>query len=375
MSSENHPVRKAWIRHARSLVLRKWLLIACGVAFVAWVAVTVVHHRKPASQMAAVSSATQVPKSSERKAAAPSAQPESKVVPTVPPNPAAPKPSAAAAGTPPPSGSAPASSSPSAVATTPSPMTALRSAPAGESALILGAQLAPSPATPVQLPPEVATTPSGPPTAAPSSQAVPDLPTVAVAQPGFHVVPSDQATKRLGAVTMSERNGRTFTIVPAAPAPQRATSNPTPPTVATAAPARPEGFAPVVANPAVFSGHARATGPLTLEVQGQAVVLFGVKPAEPQDRCVASNGRAQSCAALAQAALAHRLAGHSIVACRVPPGQRGQLGAICLDEQGNDLGRFLVIEGLALADSALSYDYLPAEGAARSAKRGLWRLR
>jgi len=354
MSSENHPVRKAWIRHARSLVLRKWLLIACGVAFVAWAAVAIVHYRKPAGQTTSVSSAAQAPKPGEKKAATLSAQPESKVAPSVASKPA----------TPPSSGPAPAS--PPAI---PSSTTPLRSAPAGESALILGAPLAPSPALPVQLPP------SGSPSPASPSQAVPELPTVAVAEPGFHVVPSDRATKRLGAVTMSERNGRTFTIVPAASAPQPAASSPAPGTVARAAPAQSAGFAPVVANPAVFSGHARATGALTLDVQGQVVMLFGVKPAEPQDRCAASNGRAQSCAALAQAALAHRLAGHSIVACRVPPGQRGQLGAICLDEQGNDLGRFLVIEGLALADSTQSYDYLPAEGAARSAKRGLWRFR
>jgi endonuclease YncB( thermonuclease family) len=368
MSSENDPVRKAWIRHARSLVLRKWLLIACGVAFVAWAAVAIVHYRKPAGQTTSVSSAAQAPKRpsaqapkpGEKKAATPSAQPESKVAPPVASKPA----------TPPPSGLTPASSP--AIA---SSAIALRSAPAGESALILGAPLAPSPALPVQLPPQGATTPSGSPSPASSNQAVPDLPTVAVAEPGFHVVPSDRATKWLGTVTMSERNGRTFTIVPAAPAPQPAASRPTPAMVARAAPAQSAGFAPVVANPAVFSGHARVTGALMLDVQGQAVMLFGVQRAEPQDRCAASNGRAQSCATLAQAALAHRLAGHSIVACRVPPGQRGQLGAICLDEQGNDLGRFLVIEGLALADSTQSYDYLPAEGAARSAKRGLWRFR
>jgi endonuclease YncB( thermonuclease family) len=75
------------------------------------------------------------------------------------------------------------------------------------------------------------------------------------------------------------------------------------------------------------------------------------------------------------AALQQRLAGHSIVACRVPSGQSGEPGAICLDEEGTDLGRYLVIQGYALADIGQSYDYLPAEGAARTAKRGLWRYR
>ncbi|MGH6995958.1 MAG: thermonuclease family protein, partial [Stellaceae bacterium] len=157
----------------------------------------------------------------------------------------------------------------------------------------------------------------------------------------------------------------------ASPASQR-TASAAPP--AQPSPPRPAVFAPV-GRPAVFSGHARVTGPLTLSVEGQTVQLFGVAPAGSEDRCAGAKGTVKSCAVVAAAALTQKLAGHSIVACRVPPGQRGTIGAICLDEQGNDLGRFLVIEGLALADSNQSYDYLPAQGAARSAKRGLWYFR
>lgn len=350
MSSENQPIRKAWVRHARSLMLRRWLLVAVGIGAVAWATVAVIQHHRKANQTAATPPATEAPKVTTKAAPPPA--------PKVPPN------ATAKASAPP----------PPQVATTANtaPPQLLRSTPAGENALILAAPLAPSPAPTVQLPPRSSGAPATSASPPPAGQTVPELPTVSVASPGFHVVPSDRETKRLGPVTMSERNGRTFTIVPAAPAPS--TPSPSPSAVATAAPPRPEGFAPVVAS-AVFSGHARAAGSLTLDVQGQTVALFGVKPAGPQDRCAAGNGKSMSCAALAQAALARKLAGHSIVACRVPPGQRGGLGAICLDEQGDDLGRFLVIEGLALADSAQSYDYLPAESAARSAKRGLWRFR
>ncbi|MDE2167101.1 MAG: hypothetical protein KGJ66_12295 [Alphaproteobacteria bacterium] len=343
MSSENQPIRKAWIRHARGLTLRKWGPVVLGVGLIAAASVAVIeHHRKP-NPMPATPPVAAVPKPA-MKAGMPAAPSSSKAAPSV----------VSTAPAPPPK----------------SPPELLRSVPSGNKALILVAPLAPSPAPPVQLPPQA---PSTSPGSTPMTPAVPELPTVAVASPGFHVVPSERDTKRFGAVTMSERNGHTFTIVPAAPAP-RSTPSPSPSAVATAAPPRAEGFAPLMAS-AVFSGHARAAGPLTLDVQGQTVALFGVKSAEPQDRCAGTNGKPTSCAALAQATLAHKLAGHSIVACRVPPGQHGTLGAICLDEQGNDLGRFLVIEGLALADSAQSYDYLPAEGAARSAHRGLWRFR
>lgn len=330
MSSENHPVRKAWIRHARNLSLRKWLVVALGVALVGSATTLIVRHHKAAIQSAAVASSQPTPKLEAAK--------------TVPPS----QPATAA------------SSPPSDTATS----SALRSALGGESALILG----PSPPLHVELPPSSNTSPAS---------AVPDLPTVAVAPPVVHTVPSDRDTKPFGAVTMSDRKGRTFTIVPAASLP---TASPEPQRTASAAPPvkpsppRPAVFA-AVGRPAVFSGHARVTGPLTLNVEGQTVQLFGVAPAGSEDRCAGAKGTVKSCAVVATAALTQKLAGHSIVACRVPPGQRGTIGAICLDEQGNDLGRFLVIEGLALADSNQSYDYLPAQGAARSAKRGLWYFR
>jgi len=342
MSSENHPVRKAWIRHARTLSLRKWLVVALGVALVGSATTLIVRHHKAAIQTATVapSHPTSKPEATQPDAA----------------KTALPSPPATAASSP----ASDTTSPPSDSATS----SALRSAPAGESALILG----PSPPLHVELPPLGNT---------PPASAVPDLPTVAVAPSAVHAVPSDSDTKQFGAVTISDRKGRTFTIVPAASPPtassepQRTASAASP---AKPSPPRPTVFAPV-GRPAVFSGHARVTGPLTLNVEGQTVQLFGVAPAGPEDRCAGAKGTVKSCAAVAAAALTQKLAGHSIVACRVPPGQRGGIGAICLDEQGNDLGRFLVIEGLALADSNQSYDYLPAQGAARSAKRGLWYFR
>lgn len=84
----------------------------------------------------------------------------------------------------------------------------------------------------------------------------------------------------------------------------------------------------------------------------------------------------RSCADVARDALAARLAAERTVSCRVPPGQsHGAQAAVCVDAAGTDLGGFLVAEGLALADPARSYQYVGAEGAARSFRKGLWRYR
>jgi len=314
MSSENRPVRLAWTRHARALTLRRWLIVALMVAVPAASATLYWRWRHPAPPPVAAAPATETAAPPAETAAAP---PSDEV---------------------------------------------LRVAPSGQEALILGMPtlaLAPSPA-PAQI--------ELPPSATPADQAANEpLPTVAVKPPPFHVIPDDSATHAMGPVTVTDRNGKTLRVVPPAGSTAPLVSSTNPP------PRAPRLNAPVVANPPVFSGRARAAGALALDVQGQTVRLFGVRAPEGTDRCGA--GTAPSCAALAEAALRQRLAGHPIVACRVPPGQPGAPGAICLDEEGNDLGRYLVIQGLALSDAAQSYDYIPAEGAARTARRGLWRYR
>ena len=127
--------------------------------------------------------------------------------------------------------------------------------------------------------------------------------------------------------------------------------------------------------PPPFNGVARVVDDTVLDVLGRPVRLFGVRPPDPRDRCALPNGSARPCREVAREALVQRLAGRSEVHCRVPPGQRGTAGAICLDGRGTDLGGFLVAEGFALADSAASYDYVGAESVARSFHRGLWHYR
>jgi endonuclease YncB( thermonuclease family) len=244
--------------------------------------------------------------------------------------------------------------------------------------------LAPNSAAPPNFP-AVAPPPPSPPGSA--TQTVPDLPTVSVESPSVHPVPDESETRSIGPVTLSNRLGQPVKVKPNPPPPPSYVPSAPGPGLSSPASSGPKSGAPaqqsammpeppLAANLPVFSGRARALGGVNIEVAGLKVRLFGVRVPEAGDHCAAANGKPQACDAAALAALQQRLAGHSIVACRVPPGQQNSdPGAVCLDEEGNDLGRYLVIQGYALADSNQSYDYLPAEGAARTAKRGLWNYR
>jgi endonuclease YncB( thermonuclease family) len=127
---------------------------------------------------------------------------------------------------------------------------------------------------------------------------------------------------------------------------------------------------------AVFNGKGSAAGGTTVSVAGHNFRLFGVRLAEPRDRCGLGAGDNRSCGDVARDALAQRLQHYPQLACRVPPGQRrSDQAAICTDNSGTDLAGFLVGEGYALADTNQSFDYFGAEGVARSNRRGLWRYR
>jgi endonuclease YncB( thermonuclease family) len=190
------------------------------------------------------------------------------------------------------------------------------------------------------------------------AQAAAPLPTVEVRPRPVHTVPDYVAPA--APVIWHERPGRDLTRR----APQVAARRAPPP-------------APRRMPTLVISGAARLGAQLSLEVRGRSLPLFGVRLPATGDRCPAESSRAlRPCGELARALLDARLRGGASVSCRVPPGQRFHRdAAICLDSSGVDLGGLLVGEGLALADRSESYDYVGAEGVARSLHRGLWRYR
>jgi endonuclease YncB( thermonuclease family) len=121
-----------------------------------------------------------------------------------------------------------------------------------------------------------------------------------------------------------------------------------------------------------FSGTGKVIGPASLMVGDARVQLFGIKPPDANERC--GIGAAADCAETARQALTSRFPPNANIYCQVPhlhPGASA-VSAICLDPDSADLGGYLVSEGLALADTSQSYDYVGAESIARNARRGLW---
>jgi len=192
-----------------------------------------------------------------------------------------------------------------------------------------------------------------PPAAAPT---LPALPTVEVPQRSVHTVPDDLPPPR--PVTLKRRDGKMMTPH--------------------SAPARAASRTPIAAQRPVrmFAGAARVLDAVTIVIGWRPVTLFGVRAPAAGDRCTRGPEAPQVCGDLARDVLALRLLRNGNVSCRVPPGQRGGAqAAICLDADGVDLAGWLVAEGLALADSTGSYDYVGAQNVARSVRRGLWRYR
>jgi endonuclease YncB( thermonuclease family) len=182
-----------------------------------------------------------------------------------------------------------------------------------------------------------------------------DLPTVVVGPHIVHAVP-DQEPPPPPVVTLRDRDGNA--VAWHAPPPVRRSPS--------------AGSLPVL-----ISGEASMAEGLSLSLRGRALHLFGVRLAPAGDRCAAvATGAPGSCDAVAREALATRLRINDDVSCRVPPGQSAvPPGAVCRDASGVDLGGLLVAQGLVLADPAQSYEYVGAETAARTARRGLWNYR
>ena len=230
--------------------------------------------------------------------------------------------------------------------------------------------------------PPPATTEATPPAKPPGS----DLPNVDVPSLTVHTVPD--AEPPAASVTVVDRNGRTLkelkpsgglspTYVPSVgPGGGGASSSSRGSTRPILVPPPSKQRLAMVLPGAIFNGRGRAAGGTMLSVAGHNLRLFGVRLAEPRDRCGLGTGDNRSCSDVARDALAQRLQHYANVSCRVPPGQRGSdQAAICTDNSGTDLAGFLVGEGYALADTNQSFDYFGAEGVAHSNRRGLWRYR
>ena len=126
---------------------------------------------------------------------------------------------------------------------------------------------------------------------------------------------------------------------------------------------------PVAANELV--GVASVIDADTIEIHGVRIRLHGIDAPESRQLCRRISGDDWRCGQQAALALADRI-GRRTVSCAVRDVDRYKR-AIAICTQGNqDLNRWLVNEGWAVAYRRYSRDYIAAEDQARRAGRNIW---
>jgi endonuclease YncB( thermonuclease family) len=122
-----------------------------------------------------------------------------------------------------------------------------------------------------------------------------------------------------------------------------------------------------------LAGQASVIDGDTIEIHGQRIRLLGIDAVESRQRCI-RGGRDWNCGKDSAFALADRI-GRSAIDCRgVERDRYGRLVAVCF-KGTEDLNRWMVEQGWAVAYRRYSTDYVAAEAAARAAGRGLWSSR
>ena len=108
-----------------------------------------------------------------------------------------------------------------------------------------------------------------------------------------------------------------------------------------------------------------------IDIDGRRLRLAGIDAPEPRQTCADAQGKLYNCGRVSEMALAEKLVGKIVTCSEVVSGRTGGAIAICrLGEE--DLGAWMVREGLAVAERAGEVRYGAEEAAAKQAKRGLW---
>lgn len=130
-------------------------------------------------------------------------------------------------------------------------------------------------------------------------------------------------------------------------------------------------LAPMPAVASDLVGVASVIDGDTLEIRGVRIRLHGIDAPESRQLCRRSSGDEWRCGQQAALALSDRI-GRRTVNCSVRDVDRyGRAIAVCR-QSNQDLNRWLVSEGWAVAYRRYSRDYIEAETAARSAGRNIW---
>ena len=129
------------------------------------------------------------------------------------------------------------------------------------------------------------------------------------------------------------------------------------------------GLPSMAAEPLV--GTASAIDGDTIEIHGQRIRLHGIDAPESRQECTRSDGATWRCGQQSALALSDRI-GRSTVRCDPRDRDRyGRIIAICFKDT-EDLNRWMVASGWAVAYRKYSLDYVADEEHAHAAKVGIW---
>lgn len=127
--------------------------------------------------------------------------------------------------------------------------------------------------------------------------------------------------------------------------------------------------APVTANELV--GVASVIDADTIEIRGVRIRLHGIDAPESRQLCRRNSGDEWRCGQQAALALSDRI-GRRTVNCAVRDVDRYDRAIAVCTQDNQDLNRWLVNEGCAVAYRRYSRDYIEAEDQARRAGRNIW---
>ncbi len=108
----------------------------------------------------------------------------------------------------------------------------------------------------------------------------------------------------------------------------------------------------------------------TLEIHGQRIRLHGIDAPESRQLC-RLDGKPWQCGKDATNALAEKIARRPVTCEDLGRDRYKRIIGRCT-VAGEDLGEWMVSEGLALAYRRYSRDYVDEEAEAQAARRGLW---
>jgi endonuclease YncB( thermonuclease family) len=125
------------------------------------------------------------------------------------------------------------------------------------------------------------------------------------------------------------------------------------------------------AHAADISGPAKIRDGDRVQIGNSHIRLAGVDAPSADQLCLNTKGERWTCGVAARDALAHHTANQSWTCHVLRTDHRGLAVAHC-DVNGEDIQKWLVRSGWALAYVKFSRDYVADEKAAREAKAGMW---